>query len=168
MRERFETKRIPGRTTIASALFAKQDGRECKAKQKSCVFCSGSHEEKGCSETTAAGRKILFRQGRCLLCLKREHKSYECRTKGLCSVYRHRHHVSICNNSLPPQEDVSAQSNASDIPSSTANTTSCLSDIEYGGRAVLQTVLAVVKEADRKVEAHTYFSIQAAICHPSG
>ena len=159
-KERFDVKpRIPGRTTTASALFAKQDGGEQKSKQGTCVFCNGSHEEKGCSEvkTIEDRKKILYKQGRCLLCLKRGHKAYDCRTKVLCNVCRRRHHVSICDNYVSSHEAISIQPNAPDSFSSTANTTSCLGSIEYGGRAVLQTALALVREADRKVKARVLF-----------
>ncbi|XP_065063053.1 uncharacterized protein LOC135689669 isoform X2 [Rhopilema esculentum] len=37
------------------------------------------------------------------------------------------------------------------------NTTSCLGSIEYGGRAVLQTALAFVRKAGRKVKARVLF-----------
>ena len=89
--------------------------------------------------------------------MKRGHKSYECRTKGLCCLCGRRRHVSICNDVLPQQEDVSAQASAPVFSSSTANTTSCLGSFEHGGRAVLQTALALVRETDNKVRARVLF-----------
>ena len=48
------------------------------------------------------GRKqILWTSGRCFVCLRRNHLSWNCRSTGRCAKCRGRHHTSICPTLVP-------------------------------------------------------------------
>ena len=148
-----------GKTTTTSALLTKQNGGGQNSKLMNCVFCNGLHDAKECTEVKTAEerKKIIFKQGRCLLCLKRGHRGYECRSKVYCSVCSGRHHLSICDNNILLREVSARDSTAPLSVGSQANATSCVGNVEYGGRAVLQTALAIVREEDRTVKARVLF-----------
>ena len=147
------------KTTTTSALLTKQNGGGQNSKLMNCVFCNGLDDAKECTEVKTAEerKKIIFKQGRCLLCLKRGHRGYECRSKVYCSVCSGRHHLSICDNNILLREVSARDSTAPLSVGSQANATSCVGNVEYGGRAVLQTALAIVREEDRKVKARVLF-----------
>ena len=97
---------------------------------------------------------MIFKQGRCLVCLHKGHRAFQCRSKALCLECKRNHNVSVCDikstNALPSVElnrNIGNQAKESDLSlvNSTINATSCISSVEYGGRAVLQTALAVAK-----------------------
>ena len=84
--------------------------------------------------------------------LNKGHRAFQCRSKALCLECKRNHNVSICDikstNALPSVElnrNIGNQAKESDLSlvNSTINATSCISSVEYGGRAVLQTALAV-------------------------
>ena len=58
---------------------------------------------------------------------------------------------------MPPQDSISIDTITPLGRSSNANAASCLDSVVYGGRAILQTVLAIVKKEDRKVKARVLF-----------
>ena len=124
-----------------------------------CLFCNGLHDAKECNEVrTAEERKrIIFKQGRCLLCLKRGHRGYECRSKVYCNVCSGRHHLSIYDNNVPSREVSTNNSTASSNVGSQANATFRVGNFEYGGRAVLQTAIAIIREEGRKVKTSVFF-----------
>ena len=130
--------------TTTSALHTNQNGD--RKKKRNCVFCNESHEEADCEnvKTVEERKNLIFKQGRCLVCLNKGHRAFQCRSKALCLECKRNHNVSICDikptNALPKAKE-------SDLPlvNSTINATSCISNVEYGGRAVLQTALAVAK-----------------------
>ncbi|XP_065062455.1 uncharacterized protein LOC135689235, partial [Rhopilema esculentum] len=145
--------RFPGRTTTASALFTKQDGGF--ARRKFCVFCKEDHEEADCHNVRNKEERkdLVFKYGRCLLCLKKGHRAYQCHSKEKCKLCNKRHHVAICNV-------VGSQPSANQARVKTADTTvttSCVSNIDSGGRAVLQTAKAVVTGNIRDVKARVLF-----------
>ena len=123
------------------------------------LFCNGLHDAKECNEVKTAEEreKTIFKKGRCLLCLKRGHRGYECRSKAYCNVCSGRHHLSICDNNIPSQEVSAREFTAPSSIGSHASATSCVGNVEYGGRAVLQTALAIERNEDRKVKARVLF-----------
>ena len=88
-----------------------------------------------------------------MLCLKRGRRGYEYRSKIYYNLYSGRHHLSICDTNVPSQEVLTRNSTALSSVGNQANATYCVGNVEYGGRAVLQTVLAIIKEEDRRVKA---------------
>ena len=74
---------------------------------------------------------------------------YECRSKVYCNVCSSRHHLSICDNNIPSREVSTRDSIAPSSVGSQASATFCVGNAEYGGRAVLQTALAILREEDR-------------------
>ena len=64
-----------------------------------CVYCGQSHS------SVDTRRQILMKAGRCFLCLKKFHKSRDCRSGAKCSTCQGRHHSSVCNKipSIPCQ-----------------------------------------------------------------
>ena len=62
-----------------------------------CAYCSQPHSSNSCRSVVdvEARKQILFRDGRCFLCLKKQHVSRNCRSSLKCHG---RHHVSICLN----------------------------------------------------------------------
>ena len=65
-----------------------------------CAYCSQPHSSNSCRSVVdvEARKQILFRDGRCFLCLKKQHVSRNCRSSLKCSNCHGRHHVSICLN----------------------------------------------------------------------
>ena len=143
----------PPQPSTASALHTHQNGD--KKKKRNCVFCNGSHEEADCEyvKTVEERKNLIFKQGRCLVCLNKGHKAFHCRSKVLCLECKRKHNVAICGskttNAIPLVESDRSVSKQQDsdpsLVNSTINATSCISNVEYGGRAVLQTALAFAK-----------------------
>ena len=101
-----ETKGNHGKTTTTSALLTKQNGGRQNPKLMNCLFCNEIHDAKECNEVKTAKerKKVIVKQGRCLICLKRGHRGYGCRSKVSCTVCNDRHHISICDNNVPSRE----------------------------------------------------------------
>ena len=115
-----------GKTTTTSALLAKQNGGGQNPKLANCVFCNGTHDAKECNElkTVEERKKVIFKQGRCLLCLKRGHRGYECHSKIYCNLCNGRHHISICDINAPYREGLTTDSTAPSSVGNHANATS--------------------------------------------
>jgi len=134
-----------GKTTTTSALLTKQNGGGQNPKLANFVFCNGIHDAKECNElkTVEERKKVIFKQGRCLLCLKHGHRGYECRSKIYCNLCNGRHHISICDINVSSREGLTTDSTAPSSVGNHANATSYVDNVEYGGSAVLQTALAI-------------------------
>ena len=82
-----------------------------------CVYCGQSHSANSCRTVTSVDsrRQILMKAGRCFMCLKRFHKSRDCRSGAKCSACQGRHHSSVCNRnpSIPCQGATPAPLSAS-------------------------------------------------------
>lgn len=63
-----------------------------------CCFCTKAHWASDCNNVRdrATRVKILSEQGRCHLCLRKEHKSPECKSGKNCRICNGRHHQCIC------------------------------------------------------------------------
>jgi len=68
-----------------------------------CSYCQQAHPSSSCRSVTneAERKQILWRTGRCFVCLRRNHTSHDCRSTLRCSKCGGRHHVSICVDSHP-------------------------------------------------------------------
>ena len=124
----------------ASALFTTE-------RRQQCVYCSGQHPSSDCQTHTSPEdrRSILRKSYRCFVCLKPNHKSFECRSKCRCLYCKAKHHASICASipSKPEIKDapISDQRNKLN-PSAAAWVGSMCS----GDTVALQTALANVND----------------------
>lgn len=67
--------------------------------QDTCYYCGQGHVSSHCGNMTDVSRRkhILMRNGRCLVCLKRNNRAQECHSSLTCGK---RHHVTICGTSF--------------------------------------------------------------------
>ena len=98
-------KRGSGRTPPTAATLLTGDFPRC-------CFCGQVNLAENCARVgTAEERKqMLFKSGRCFVCLRRGHLVRQCRSKSRCTGCGGRHHVSICAKPAapdPPQENPS-------------------------------------------------------------
>ena len=77
--------------TTTSALFTKHS-------RPTCTYCKQSHPSNSCKMVTnpAARKNILMKQGRCFVCLRKDHLSKNCPSKHECFKCKGKHHISIC------------------------------------------------------------------------
>lgn len=108
--------RKPDNPATASALHA----AEGKA-QPSCTYCKQQHTSTNCHVVTnrAARQDILRKQGRCFICLRKNHLARDCESKGSCFKCSRRHHVSLCDNlsRIPPVPESAAKTNTLQVSS---------------------------------------------------
>ena len=120
----------------ASALFTPE------GKQK-CVYCTGDHKPNECTNhTDPEDRKsILKKYFRCFICLKANHRSFECRSKLRCPQCKAKHHVSICSSMpfKPENKDAPANKLSPNAPAWVGSMCS-------GDSVALQTALAKVND----------------------
>ena len=69
-----------------------------------CTFCKGTHSSTSCSIVTdvSARKKVLKGEGRCYLCLKKNHLARQCPSKSKTKCFHFgafSHHVSFCEKS---------------------------------------------------------------------
>jgi hypothetical protein len=72
------------------------------AQGPTCAYCGQPHPSNSCRSVVdvEARKRILLKDGRCFLCLKKQHVSRNCRSSLKCSNCHGQHHVSICFNGL--------------------------------------------------------------------
>ncbi len=77
-----------------------------------CSFCQQEHPSASCFVVTDidARKQILKKQGRCFLCLKRNHLARDCESKFSCKHCSGKHHVSLCYKSRQGVATYSRQS----------------------------------------------------------
>ena len=121
--------------------------------QRKCIVCRKEHAPEDCSERDPEERKnILKRQFRCFICLKGNHRSFECKSKVRCKRCKGRHNVAICTNrstsvvtpnpsAVPASEDFRQANAALKLnPNAAAYVGSACS----GGKVALQRAVANV------------------------
>lgn len=126
-------------------------------KEKRCAFCLGKHEEIACGtvKNKEERKNIVRKFGRCYVCLKKGHRSFECRSGLVCTVCNEKHHISLCD------KDKIAPANKEVLPSApvapiSTNANSCVESVECGGRVALQTAQAFV-QGKRNVRVRVLF-----------
>ena len=151
--------------TSGSTLHATTNMDSGERGKKFCVFCKGNHEEICCKNVVniKERKNIISKYGRCFCCLKRNHKAFECRSKFFCVKCNQKHHPSICDRPNRGNEindlSVDAKSfspSAATQPASLTNATSCLGNVENGGRVALQTAQAILR-GNQVVKARVLF-----------
>jgi hypothetical protein len=87
-----------------------------------CCFCSQPHLSSACEIVVDPGerKRILMKAGRCFICLRKYHRSRECRSAMKCSKCNGRHHVSLC---VRGQSAARSPTKILTNPSSTPNST---------------------------------------------
>ena len=67
--------------------------------QIACVYCGQPHASDACQtvRTPQERKQVLRANGRCFVCLRRNHISRNCRSSRRCSKCNGRHHVSTCS-----------------------------------------------------------------------
>ena len=126
--------------------------------QRKCIFGGKDHAYEVCSEKDPTERKnILKRQFSCIICLKGNHKSLECKSKSRCRYCKGKHNVAICTNrptpsspapatTLVPNAVIASQEikpkNAA--PTSNSNSTTYVGRAYSGGKVALQAAAATV------------------------
>eukprot|EP00731_Ephydatia_muelleri_P027563 Em0019g436a len=80
-----------------------------KFEHGTCCYCEQDHQPSHCTRVTDIEEKksILMKNGRCFVCLKRNHRARECRSSLRCSACGRRHHISICSGSSTWNSDPS-------------------------------------------------------------
>ncbi len=68
-----------------------------------CSFCKNHHLSAKCTVVTdpAQRKQILLKQGQCFVCLKKGHRSRECKSNVYCFICKQRHHQAICDSARP-------------------------------------------------------------------
>ena len=95
-------RRLPSREhATAAALFSSSS-----TSGPTCCYCGQPHASRLCESVKLVEdrRRILQRAGRCFMCLRRGHISWNCRTNSRCTNCKGRHHVSICSKNAPLSE----------------------------------------------------------------
>ena len=69
----------------------------------SCTYCRKSHPSAKCQAVSdiSARRNLLRKQGRCFLCLRKNHLARDCTSPSKCLNCSQLHHVSICPRLIP-------------------------------------------------------------------
>ena len=151
--------------TSGSTLHATKNMDSGERGRKFCVFCKGNHEEICCQNVVniKERKNIISKYGRCFCCLQRNHKAFECRSKFFCVKFNQNNHPSICDRPNRGNEinDVSVDAmsfspSAATQPASFTNATSCLVNVENGGRVALQTAKAILR-GNQVVKARVLF-----------
>ena len=124
----------------ASALFTTE-------RRQQCVYCTGKHPLSDCQTHTSPEdrRSILRKSYRCFICLKPNHKSFECRSKIICVYCKAKHHASICA-SMPSKPEIK-DAPSSDQPNKlNPSATAWVGSMCSGDSVALQTALANVND----------------------
>ena len=84
------TSRDSRRSTAATFVVGSQ--------RANCCYCRESHFPSACKSVTGVEtrKQVLRREGRCYVCLKRNHLSRDCRSNTRCNQCNGRHHTSLC------------------------------------------------------------------------
>ena len=98
--------------STTSALFAGHSG-------PTCTYCKQSHPSNACKIVTnsAARKDLLIKQGRCFVCLRKDHLGRNCKLKNQCFKCKVRHHISICPSDGSNEGSAHNSTNLSRTPS---------------------------------------------------
>ena len=133
--------------------------------EKRCAYCLEMHDEENCWKVKDLEdhRSIIKKFSRHFNCLKKGHKTIDCRSRVFCEICNGRHHVSLCVKSKVSPASQGHRSEAAPsspkAPEITEGSTNVASCSNYQGRmssAALQTVQAIVNGND-EVRVHLLF-----------
>ena len=99
------TKKPNARNSTTASLLASG----ARPEHGTCCYCEQGHQSAHCMKVTDIEEKksILMKNGRCFVCLKRNHKARECHSSLRCSACGRQHHISICGRSSTGTFDLS-------------------------------------------------------------
>jgi len=113
-------------------------------KTKTCIFCGQKEHSKFFCNTLSVEdkKKLLMKEGRCFLCLKKSHKIKSCRSQITCTFCKQKHNPEICYKSkLTPSELAEKDRTESKVVSAISHTENngillqtCCVKIENGKR----------------------------------
>ena len=77
-----------------------------KDTKTTCSFCKNHHLSAKCNIVTDSIRRkqMLSKQGRCFVCLRKWHRSVDCKSNIYCFICKQRHHTAICEYSKPASD----------------------------------------------------------------
>ena len=119
----------------------------------SCTFCKQSHPSASCGTVTDIGarRNLLKQQGRCFVCLRRNHLARNCSLNKACRICSGNHHMSICENANRGNGTSEIQSRGSSVVvsdrrerRSNENKSSTTVYVDSNTSILLQTAIAPV------------------------
>ncbi|XP_044183283.1 uncharacterized protein LOC122963962 [Acropora millepora] len=119
----------------------------------SCTFCKQSHPSASCGTVTDIGarRNLLKQQGRCFICLRRNHLARNCSLNKACRICSGNHHMSICENANRGNGTSEIQSRGSSVVvsdrgerRSNENKSSTMVYVDLNTSILLQTAIAPV------------------------
>ena len=128
----------------ASALFS--SGKEERARK--CPFClSDDHSADECNtvKDPKDRKSVLFKYGRCFICLNSGHKAFKCRSRINCKLCKGKHHISICSSFPHRDNSKDAQPNASTLD---PNASAYVGNTGSERSVALQTALAKVNDKE--------------------
>ena len=124
----------------------------------SCTFCKQSHPSASCGTVTDIGarRNLLKQQGRCFVCLRRNHLARNCSLNKVCRICSGNHHMSICENANRGNGTSEIQSRGSSVVvsdrgerRSNENKSSTTVYVDSNTSILLQTAIAPVSVVHR-------------------
>ena len=73
-----------------------------------CIFCRKGHKTENCKVVKSWKKRsqILRKQGRCFICLTKNHISKNCTQKSPCGICSGEHNVLICRKSIEGETDI--------------------------------------------------------------
>ena len=88
-----------------------------------CSFCKNHHLSAKCNIVTDPIRRkqMLSKQGRCFVCLRKWHRSVDCKSNIYCFICKQRHHTAICEYSKPASDVRPNTANDNEFTAHTAN-----------------------------------------------
>ena len=128
----------------ASALFS--SGKEERTRK--CPFCLGDdHSADECTavEDPKDRKNVLFKYGKCFICLNSGHKAFKCRSRIICKLCKGKHHVSICSSFPDRDNNKDAQPNASSL---NPNASAYVGNTGLERSVALQTAMAKVNDKE--------------------
>lgn len=89
----------------------------------SCAYCKENHYSASCGKVTRTSecRDILRKEGRCFLCLMKDHRASECQGTKRCRKCGRRHHQSLCELQPVPRTESQEAKEAENVPATSNN-----------------------------------------------
>ena len=127
-------------------------------KDKSCVYCKGSHPSVDCMKITDYSKRLeIVKQNHlCFNCLGK-HKISDCKSRFKCKSCKKRHHTSLCNAKVDspaaPSKSNSTPHNAKENHASVLHSAHSINT----GPVLLKTAIATVASKSYACEANVLF-----------
>ena len=159
-------KLLPGQTSKDKDIStgAALTNQTEKPAPVSCTFCKQGHPSTNCSTVTDINsrKSLLKQQGRCFVCLRRNHLARNCSPNKVCRICSGRHHMSICENANRDSGAPRNQPQGSSVvaPNREERRSSTTVYVDSNMSILLQTAIASVSTVQRPhpvVDMHVLF-----------